>query len=1031
MPTPLPDFSDFPTAPELEGSPVAISGCSVSSNLIRITATSHGFSNGDLVYIYGILGTVTANGTWEIEGITANTFDLVNSRWAGHSYTGGTGFAQKINVRFVDQWDGHALREILDCEPITAPTTTETSTTDRMSNRFTQYAMNGKQIFRNSAGTWHVLTEGVNTNYLSTAAENGSNFLKPRGGDFSTIRLTGLATATIVAGGGRSASGVCDADDNIHVIYHSSTGLNYIFHNGSVWSSPLLISNYTTMRNSDIMLDVSGDVVIAYYNATQARYYRVNGAVDELAATAITRSSGSAAAGETALQDVCMCLAPDGKVYMAYRNHFGIYVVVRETNGTWGTPTKVCYEYCWYPSIFIANGEPMVIFQHESKRKIPRDIAGNFINRRGEKCNIGYAVLRDGTWQRGTIVSADEITDNRRGIFENLEAGDQFPRIEQFGVPTVSLDPYGVPTVYWPNLTRRWVFSSRWMGDRWSDPLDIRGPFVDLKRPLMVERQVPTGKTDVGILVWAACDGGTHRAIFDRIHVGSIDPSSENRVLFLDETEIESTSGVTFNLNQFERLKELPAIPLTGSEDTIYPLEIRVSDEVVTIRYNADGPTHYAEAANGVDFVIPGTPTSAPASYTAGSASSSEEICGIWDIEKSDKARLFLNGDYYFLNPDISTPETTEYVRFEYDPDGASGWGSHNYQFGYGNAPTPTSITWGSLVNINILKLMREGNSPQCNDPDDPEWPIRIYSRVYDNQGRVWGMMGCTKESAIDWAGVSHHLDVDAPYVTTPELSEIHSSEEYYSGRGRVYLSSITGIKEDQIYDATVGYANGLYWTTYFAGQPSIPLADMRLAISRDGRNFIKIKNGHKLLGVGNPGTFDSGYIYSPVVCEDTDNGLIHLAYRGTPAVRDGTDAYAHNTTEIGHATMRSWGFTYYTPISTEGTITTIPMTIGANRSLYINATGMTYRGDLYIDLLDEDDEIIEGFEGGCPIETDNRVDNPVSWSGVTELPEDTVKIRFRLLNGVKLYSFRFDTNVAATPTKFRRQPLGRESYAS
>lgn len=59
------------------------------SGLIRITATSHGFTTGDLINIYGIVGTTEAIGSWTITAITANTFDLVGSTFSNAYVSGG------------------------------------------------------------------------------------------------------------------------------------------------------------------------------------------------------------------------------------------------------------------------------------------------------------------------------------------------------------------------------------------------------------------------------------------------------------------------------------------------------------------------------------------------------------------------------------------------------------------------------------------------------------------------------------------------------------------------------------------------------------------------------------------------------------------------------------------------------------------------------------------------------------------------------------------------------------------------------
>ena len=77
---------------------------------VVVTATSHGFANGDIVVIGGILGNLSANGTFKVASQAANTFALttmddVNVVGSG-AYTSG-GWAVNITAGdFLDDLDG-------------------------------------------------------------------------------------------------------------------------------------------------------------------------------------------------------------------------------------------------------------------------------------------------------------------------------------------------------------------------------------------------------------------------------------------------------------------------------------------------------------------------------------------------------------------------------------------------------------------------------------------------------------------------------------------------------------------------------------------------------------------------------------------------------------------------------------------------------------------------------------------------------------------------------------------------------------
>ena len=72
-----------------------ISGATNASPIV-VAATSHGFSNNDVVSITGVAGNTAANGIWQITYIDGNSFSL-NSSTGNGAYTSG-GLASKTNV---------------------------------------------------------------------------------------------------------------------------------------------------------------------------------------------------------------------------------------------------------------------------------------------------------------------------------------------------------------------------------------------------------------------------------------------------------------------------------------------------------------------------------------------------------------------------------------------------------------------------------------------------------------------------------------------------------------------------------------------------------------------------------------------------------------------------------------------------------------------------------------------------------------------------------------------------------------------
>jgi len=66
----------------------AITGATNATPIV-VTATAHGYTNGDIVYIDGVAGNAAANGIWQISGVATNTFNLLNPVTGGNSTGSG------------------------------------------------------------------------------------------------------------------------------------------------------------------------------------------------------------------------------------------------------------------------------------------------------------------------------------------------------------------------------------------------------------------------------------------------------------------------------------------------------------------------------------------------------------------------------------------------------------------------------------------------------------------------------------------------------------------------------------------------------------------------------------------------------------------------------------------------------------------------------------------------------------------------------------------------------------------------------
>ena len=76
--------------PTVNGTKAAVTGAANNgSGLVQITATAHGYSNGDTIHIGYVTGTTEANGVWVAANVTTNTFDLTGSTFSNAWISGG------------------------------------------------------------------------------------------------------------------------------------------------------------------------------------------------------------------------------------------------------------------------------------------------------------------------------------------------------------------------------------------------------------------------------------------------------------------------------------------------------------------------------------------------------------------------------------------------------------------------------------------------------------------------------------------------------------------------------------------------------------------------------------------------------------------------------------------------------------------------------------------------------------------------------------------------------------------------------
>lgn len=93
-----------------------------------VTATSHGFANGDVVLISGVGGTLNANGIFVIAGVAANTFQLTDYVTGANVTTVGTytsgGIAINLGTSLGGTWTNYSSNLVGSAVALTGTTET-------------------------------------------------------------------------------------------------------------------------------------------------------------------------------------------------------------------------------------------------------------------------------------------------------------------------------------------------------------------------------------------------------------------------------------------------------------------------------------------------------------------------------------------------------------------------------------------------------------------------------------------------------------------------------------------------------------------------------------------------------------------------------------------------------------------------------------------------------------------------------------------------------------------------------------------
>ena len=196
----------------------------------------------------------------------------------------------------------------------------------------------------------------------------------------------------------------------------------------------------------------------------------------------------------------------------------------------------------------------------------------------------------------------------------------------------------------------------------------------------------------------------------------------------------------------------------------------------------------------------------------------------------------------------------------------------------------------------------------------------------------------------------------------------------------------------------------GFDWRFLITQGTMYGINDVMLMFSRDLTEDWQRPFAEPIIPLGEVGEFDSHLIYTASYPIRVGNET-WLYYGGW----NGDHGTSNRSSEIGIAKWRLNGFASLDCGSEEGVITTSFLIFNGS-TLHVNAK-VESGGYIKVELLDENDNVIQGFEkDSCTAIEGDQVDHIVRWGGkinLINLEGQTIKIRFYCKNS-ELYSFEF-----------------------
>ncbi|MHC4872699.1 MAG: hypothetical protein ACYTFY_12730, partial [Planctomycetota bacterium] len=695
-----------------------------------------------------------------------------------------------------------------------------------------------------------------------------------------------------------------------------------------------------------------------------------------------------------------------GKRHIAFERDRRIFYIASNDGKTWedtkgnANAEMVAYFCSSWPSIAVAgNGKIVIAYQGEGKvdlRAMPE--LYNKV-RHGAGCAVSYVVYDGEKWKVYDHQRSKEIMLHRRGkaSLPNPMTDKLFiTHMEEFWMPTLAVDKYGVVWMFYNNSTRRHVFMTRFLGDKFDSRYEAKGPLDCLRRVCMVMKE-SRNQSRIGLMVHAA-----NRMYFDTIEVPEYKSTEKRKVVFLDNMEVEVIKGVDHKLGKWEKRPE--PVNIEGDFKEVTDKYLQWCD----VKNTGDGFTmDYMSQTENRNCTLTGRLSSKD-----GINWQKEESVSVDDITLDGEPlpRKFWQ-PLYLEDIDEKDPERRYkgLLAFWRHIDGIE------VRF-YEVVVSPDGKNWKKVKGLDDIvqgdisvpfHLLRD------DEDKNPKRRYKFMALMSSNSGR--GVTVYTSPDMIHW---------DKPvYLRADPENEKSESSPVATGPLIIDPDACESPWEEENHDSNIFRENGLmmahYDAFYFHHNQHINKA---LAVSRDGKHYWRVKCGENTMLHGNVGEWDSGRDRTADPIRVGDELWMYYcgmpaSYFGDPEKFDITcDGWNHPPAakflrpwQVGVAKMRVDGWAYFekTRGAEDSEIVTIPFSYEGG-DLEINAAGLS---GLQVEVLDaESCEVVTGFEKEkSSFNSDNSVSEKALWEGNPELKEGNYRLRFTISDyETKLYSFGF-----------------------